>query len=138
MSSSAAHDDVTVIRAMAARWAKAVEEADLPTLAVLMAEDIIVVHDSGRCVSGRDAVLSDFASSFGSLRVTQDVRPEETVVAGSWAFERARVHTTVVDTQSSRNQHFVSHAWTILRKDPPGGWAVARVIGVVDRGAGEE
>jgi ketosteroid isomerase-like protein len=138
VSSTTAQDDVSAIRTIAARWAKAVEEVDIPTLASLMAEDIIVVHGNGRCVCGRDAVLADLASSFSTLRVTQDVRHEETVMAGSWAFDRARVETTVVRQQSGDAQHVVSHAWTILRKDASRGWVVARVIGVVDRTAAGE
>lgn len=128
-------NDSTIVRAIGATWARAVDRADLSTLADLMAADIIVVHGSGRCVRGRDTVLADLASTFKDVHVKQDLQPEETIVAGSWAFDRSRVQTTMVWTRSGKTQRFASHAWTILRKDAVRGWCVARVIGVVDQTA---
>jgi ketosteroid isomerase-like protein len=137
LSHSAERDDVHAIHIVAKRWAKAIAGADLQTLACLMAEDIVVVHGNGRCVSGRQAVLADLASSLNTFRVTLNVLHEETVVAGPWAFDRARVTTSVVRLQSGDTQRFMSHTWTILRRNASTGWSVARVMGVLEMGGGE-
>jgi hypothetical protein len=101
-------------------------------------------HDGGhRCRSRKrtlrfwQAVLADLASSLNTFRVTLNVLHEETVVANPWAFDRVRVTTSVVRLQSGDTQHFVSHTWTILRRNASAGWSVARVMGVLETGGGE-
>lgn len=133
MSDSTVGGEVNAIRAVAVCWATAIEKADLAALASLMAEDIVVVHGDGRSVVGRDAVLADLASSLEKVRVMQQIQPEETIVAGSWAFDRARVQTTVVSHSSDDTPAFTSQTWTLLQKSASRGWCVARVIGVVER-----
>ena len=82
-----------------------------------------------RC--GKEAVVNDFARSLEDFSVQQAVEPEETIVAGEWAFDRSKVHTTISSRKSSDTKQFDSRSVTILRKQHDLGWRVARVIGVI-------
>ena len=124
-------DDVAAVRRVAIRWTEAVKAADLGELGELMSDDIVVVHGDGRMLSGRSTVLADFATSFRTLRLEQQVTPEETVVDNTWAFERAEVCTSIVDPTCGKTRQAHSRTLTILRKEPSGIWRVARAIGVV-------
>ena len=124
-------DDLDAIRRVARSWTAAIEAADLPALQTMMTDDIVVVHGNGRIVAGKEAVLADLTRSLESFVVTQAVESDETIVAGDWAFERARVRTRVVPRAGGPAAETPSVVLTILRRLPSGEWAVARTIGVV-------
>ena len=124
-------EEVQEIRRVAVRWTEAVEAADIEQLGRLMTEDIVVIHGNGRLVCGKEAVMKDSARSFEDLSVQQRIESEETIVAGEWAFDRAKVHTTISSRKSSDTKQFDSRSITILRKQRDLGWRVARVIGVI-------
>jgi len=126
-------DDIEAIRSVAAQWTAAVEAGDIERLGQLMTEDIVVIHGNGRMVCGREAVMSDFARSLQDYSIQQSVESEETVVAGEWAFDRAKVHTTISSRKSSDIKNFDSRSVTILRKQSDLGWRVARVFGVLSQ-----
>jgi ketosteroid isomerase-like protein len=124
-------EEVQEILRAAVRWTEAVETADIEQLGRLMTEDIVVIHGNGRLVCGKEAVMKDFARSLEDFSVQQRVESEETIVAGEWAFDRAKVHTTISSRKSCDTKQFDSRSITILQKQSGLGWRVARVIGVI-------
>ncbi len=131
MTTSSEDEEIQEIRHVANLWTAAVEAGDIERLGQLMTEDIVVIHGNGRLVCGREEVMNDFARSLQDFSVQQTVEPEETIVAGEWAFDRAMVHTTISSRQSCDTKQFDSRSVTILRKQSGLGWLVARVVGVV-------
>ena len=124
--------DVQAIRDVALRWIEATERADFDTLRALAAEDIVVIHGNGRTLCGRDAVLADLVLSLEAFHVHQRVESDETIVSGDWAFDRGRVRTTVRPRSGGDAREFRSRTLTILRRITPGGWVIARTMGVID------
>jgi uncharacterized protein (TIGR02246 family) len=131
MITSSPDEEIQEIRRLAIRWTAALEAADIELLGQLMTDDIVVIHGNGRLVCGREAVMNDTARSFEDFSVQQRVESEETVVAGEWAFDRARVHTTINSRKNRDTKQFDSRSVTILQKQSGLGWRVARVIGVI-------
>ena len=131
MTINSQDEETLAIRRVAARWTAAVEVGDIETLGGLMTEDIVVIHGNGRMVCGKEAVMNDFARSLEEFSVRQSVESEETIVAGEWAFDRAKVHTNISSRKSHDTRQFDSRTVTILRKQSGAGWRVARVIGVI-------
>ena len=124
--------EVSKIRHVSQRWTEAMALADVDRLRQLMTEDVVVVHGNGQTVGGREAVAAHLARSFVDYRIQQRVEPEETIAANEWAFERARVHTTMTPRRGGKSRQFHSVTLTILRNDGHG-WRVARTIGVVEQ-----
>jgi uncharacterized protein (TIGR02246 family) len=124
-------EEVQEIRRVAVRWTAAVEAGDIEQLGRLMTEDIVVIHGDGRLVYGKEAVMNDFARSLRDFSVQQRVESEETIVTGEWAFDRAKVHTTISSRKSCEIKQFDSRSITVLRKQSGLGWCVARGIGVI-------
>ena len=122
--------EVSKIRHVSQRWTEAMALADVEQLRQLMTEDVVVVQGNGQTLGGKDAVAVHLARSFVDYRIQQRVEPEETIVADEWAFERARVHTTVTPRRGGKPRQFHSVTLTILHNDRHG-WRVARTIGVV-------
>jgi uncharacterized protein (TIGR02246 family) len=131
MTTSSPDEEIQEIRRVATRWTAAVEAGDIEALGRLMTEDIVVIHGNGRMVCGRDALMKDTARSLEEFSVQQTVESEETIVAGEWAFDRAKVHTTIRSRKGGDAKQFDSRSVTILRKETGVGWRVARVIGVI-------
>ena len=131
MTSSSPGEEIQEIRRVAVRWTAAVEVGDLEQLGELMTEDIVVIHGNGHLVCGREAVMSDFARSLQDFTIQQSVESEETIVAGEWAFDRAKVHTTISSRKGSDTKQVDSRSVTILKKQSGLGWLVARVVGVI-------
>jgi len=131
MTTSSPDEEIQEIRRVAVRWTAAVEAGDIERLGALMTEDIVVIHGNGRLVCGREAVLSDFARSLQDFTIQQSVESEETIVAGEWAFDRAKVHTAISSRKGSETKQVDSRSVTILRKQSGLGWLVARVVGVI-------
>jgi uncharacterized protein (TIGR02246 family) len=130
---AAVQADEDAIWSLSQRWVDAVGASDVDQLGRLIMDDVLVIHGNGRVLAGREAVLSDFVSGFSRLRMRQVLQREETVVAGTWAFERARVHTTITMLADGATRELDSHTITILRKSEAGEWRIARVIGVVEQ-----
>ena len=76
------NEEAEEIRRLAIRWTAAVEAGDVELLGQMMTEDIVVIHGNGRLLSGKQAVMDDFARAFEVFSVQQTVEPEETIVAG--------------------------------------------------------
>jgi uncharacterized protein (TIGR02246 family) len=133
MTTSLPDEEVQEIRRVAVRWTAAVEAGDFERLGQLMTDDIVVIHGNGRLIRGKEAVMNDFARSFEDLSVQQRVESEETIIAGEWAFDRAKVHTTISSRKSRDTKQFESRTVTILRRQSGLAWRVARVIGVINQ-----
>jgi uncharacterized protein (TIGR02246 family) len=131
MTTSSPDEEIQEIRRVAVRWTAAVDAGDLEVLARLMTEDIVVIHGNGRLLCGKKAVVNDCALGLEAFSLQQKVESEETIVAGEWAFDRAKVHTTINSRKSRDTKQFDSRTITILRKQSGLGWRVARVIGVI-------
>ena len=131
MTTNSLDEEIQEIRRAAIRWTAAVEAGDIERLGQLMTDDIVVIHGNGRMVCGREAVVRDLARSLDDFSVQQTIESEETIVVGEWAFDRAKVHTTISSRKSSDTKQFESRSVTILRKQSGLGWCVARVIGVI-------
>jgi uncharacterized protein (TIGR02246 family) len=131
MTTRSQDEEIQEIRRVEARWTAAVEAGDIQALGRLMTEDIVVIHGNGRMVCGKEAMMNDVARSLEDFSVRQTVASEETIVAGEWAFDRAKVHTVISSREGGETKQFDSRSVTILRKHSEVGWRVARVIGVI-------
>ena len=73
----------------------------------------------------------DFARGFERSRIEQTLVPEETIVAGTYAFDRARVHSSLINRVPAEKRVIASETFTILRKEGSSRRRVARSIGVM-------
>jgi uncharacterized protein (TIGR02246 family) len=131
MTTSSPDEEIQEIRRVATRWTAAVEADDIEALGRLMTEDIVIIHGNGRLVCGKIAMMNDIARSLKDFSIRQTVESEETIVAGEWAFDRAKAHTAITSRKGGNTKHYDSRTLTILRKQSGVGWRVARVIGVI-------
>jgi uncharacterized protein (TIGR02246 family) len=116
--------DEAAIRALIARWNRATEAHDVPTLMELTADDAVFVMP-GEPPFGKEE-LEAFSGGIRANRVSVEASDiEELKVIGDWAFARTHlvVDVTPPDGQTTRR---AGHAVTIFCKDERGAWRLAR------------
>ena len=127
-------EDSAILEIIALReaWLAAVRNADADRLGSLVTDDVVVVHGDGRCVKGRNELNVDLRKGFESWRINQQVVDPEIAIPGNWAFEIAKVESTLIPIRGGDAIRTITTALVVLRKDKEGGWKVARVVGLVD------
>jgi len=111
-------------------WIAAVKARDIDGILQLATDDVVAMHPSGVTTRGKQALAADFQRFFEKFDVDQKAVSEETVVAGGWAFDRARVTTTLEPVGGGQPTEVNSETIVILRQEADGSWKVARTIAV--------
>ena len=120
------------ITALLEAWLAAVKSVDVSRLASLVADDVVIVHGDGRCIRGKDEFEADFSKAFESFRIEQRVVDPEISIRGNWAFEIARVESTLTPIRGGDVIRAITTTLVALRRQPGGSWKVARVVGLLD------
>jgi uncharacterized protein (TIGR02246 family) len=129
MPENSANVEITALREA---WLAAVKSADVGRLASLVADDVVVVHGDGRCIRGKDELKADFLKAFESFHIDQRVLSPEVTIRGDWAFEIAKVESTLTPTGGGETKRAITTTLVALRRQPDGVWRVARVVGLLD------
>jgi uncharacterized protein (TIGR02246 family) len=120
------------ITALRKAWSAAVRAADANRLASLVTDDVVVIHGDGRCIRGREELKADFLKAFQSFLIDQRVLNPEVTIRGGWAFEIAKVESTLTPLHGDEATHVTTTTMVALRRQPDGTWKVARVVGLLE------
>ena len=115
--------DERAIRELVANWMAATQAGDVDTVLSLMTDDVVFLVP-GRAPFGK----AEFAAALGGmadLRIEGQSDIEEVQVAGDWAFLRNRLAVTATPAGGVPVRR-AGHTLTILRREPDGGWRLAR------------
>ena len=124
-------NDEQAIRLLVDKWLAASKTGDLETVLSLMADDVIFMVP-GKEPFGKEAFA---AQSRGmeqhKIDGTSDIK--EIQVLGDWAWMRNHLQITITqpDGKLMRRSGYVL---TILRKNPDGGWVIARDANLLTEG----
>ena len=119
------------IEKVKAAWIAAVRAGDVGRLLGLVTDDVVAMHPTGKTTQGKQELADDFRRFFAKFRMDQTAISKETVVAGEWAFDRARVSTKVTPIVGGEPSQVNSEVIVILRRDADGLWKLARSIAVI-------
>ena len=122
--------DERAIRDMHTTWIDAVNAGDLARLLSLMADDVVFLNpgDDGL---GRDGFSTRFSAAHQQLQICCVSELEEVVVAGEVAYSRSRDSLTVSPRAGGEESRLAGDRMTIYRKQPDGGWLLARDANVL-------
>jgi len=109
----------------------AVRSANADQLMSLVTADVVVIHGDSRCIRGRDELKADFLKAFESFQIDQRVLSPEVTIRGNWAFEIARVETTLPPIRGGETKRAITTTLLALRRQRDGTWKVARVVGLL-------
>jgi len=128
-------DDLRVIEDLHRRDKTASLARDPETLVSLMDEDIVLIVPGGPPTRGRAALAAGLRASFEETRqdkILEYVHDfEEVKVLGDWAFEWGSFRGTTLKPDGTKIKES-GHLLRLLRRQPEGGWKVARAIATAD------
>ena len=122
--------DERAIREMHTAWIDAVNAGDLARLLSLMADDVVFLNPGDEGL-GRDGFSTRFSAAHQQLRIRCVSELEEVVVAGEVAYTRSRDSLSVSPLTGGEENRLAGDRMTIYRKQPGGGWLLARDANVL-------
>jgi uncharacterized protein (TIGR02246 family) len=115
---------------MRSAWVAAINAEDAAALGALYTTDGVRMEDNLPAIVGRDAIEASYKELTSAYDCDVSLTPEETRVAGDWAFDRGQfaMHMMPKDPNApmvmDQGKYLV-----ILQKQADGSWQVAREIG---------
>jgi uncharacterized protein (TIGR02246 family) len=102
--------------------------ADAVAIANLVTEDAVWMPPGQHSVAGRQAIKARYAAQFRALTPRFELHPGEIQASCTWAFLRGSY--TRADTPTAGGEPIVYKGkyLMIMRKQPEGGWKIARDI----------
>jgi uncharacterized protein (TIGR02246 family) len=122
--------DERAIREVHSTWIDAVNGGDLARLLSLMADDVVFLNP-GRSALGRDGFSANFSAAHEQVRIRCISELEEVVIVGEVAYTRSRDSLTVSPRAGGEESRLAGDRMTIYRKQPDGGWLLARDANVL-------
>jgi uncharacterized protein (TIGR02246 family) len=119
------------IEKVKAAWITALRAGDIGRLLGTVTDDVVAMHPNGKTTHGKQELAEDFRRSFAKFRMDQTAVSKETVVAGEWAFNRARVSTKVTPIAGGEPSQINSEVIVILQRGTDGFWKRAPSIAVI-------
>ena len=118
-------DDRKAIRELIATWMQATADGDLPTLLTLMAEDVVFLVP-GQPPMRRNDFVAGFQAALQQIQIKATSDLQEIEVMGDRAWCWSRLHVVITPKTGGPTTHRSGHTLSVLRKNPGGGWVLAR------------
>lgn len=117
--------DERAIREVHTTWIDAVNAGDLVRLLTLMAADVVFLMP-GRAPFGRDEFPAGFSAAHEQSRIRCISELEEVAIVGGIAYTLCRDSLSVTPRAGGEAMELAGHRITIYRRQPDGGWLLAR------------
>lgn len=122
--------DERAIREVHAAWIDAVNAGELDRLLAMVTDDVVFLNPGDEGL-GRDGFSAKFSAAHRQLRICCVSELEDVVVAGDVAYTRSRDSLSVSPLAGGEEDRLAGGRLTIYRKQPGGGWLLARDANVL-------
>ncbi len=122
--------DEGAIREVHEAWIDAVNAGELDRLLAMVTDDVVFLNPGDEGL-GRDGFSAKFSAAHQHLRIRCVSELEEVVVAGEVAYTRSRDSLFVSPLAGGEENRLAGGRMTIYRKQPGGGWLLARDANVL-------
>ncbi len=113
------------IRQVHSTWIGAVNAGDLARLLTLMTDDVVFLSP-GQAPFGRQDFSAGFSTAHQQFQILCISELEEVVVVGEVAYTLCRDSLSMTPRAGGETTELAGHRITVYRKQPDGGWLLAR------------
>jgi uncharacterized protein (TIGR02246 family) len=125
-------EDVDAIHALIEEVKQADMSGDIEGLMARCTDDVVSMPPGLPAIVGQDDLRAYYEAAYSQLSIEAlEMTPEETHVAGDWAFSRGKFEETVVPSEGEPFD-VVGKFLFIFHREADGSWKVARLIGNMD------
>jgi len=107
---------------------EAVKHSDIHQLLSLMTDDVVAVHEDGRCMCGKQEVEAFFHQVFARYDIEGAISSADVIVHDKWAIEMDEVDTTRESFGLGAPIKAHYKAVLVYARQPDFSWKVARFI----------
>jgi ketosteroid isomerase-like protein len=120
-------DDLAAITEFNQRYLQAINDEDIVTLSSLTTDGHIILIPNRPPIVGKSANDASNASAFERFDFDETWTPEETVVAGDWAYQRGTYRTAATPKDPSADQLVMTGSFLrIYQRQTNGEWRMIR------------
>ena len=118
--------DITAINAFNRQYLQAINDGDSAALDRLTTEDHIMLPPNRSPVIGKSANMDAIKRAFELFEIKESWTPEETEVAGDWAYQRGTYSVTATPRNGGASRTSTGDFLRIYRRQADGGWIMIR------------
>ena len=118
--------DLAAIAAFNQRYLQAINDGDIDTLSRLTAEDHIMLAPNRPPLAGKQANDAANRRAFEQFNIDETWTPQETVVAGDWAYQRGTYTVVAAPKSGGPSRTSTGNFLRIYRRQPDGSWRMIR------------
>jgi ketosteroid isomerase-like protein len=118
--------DIAAIMAFNERYVQAINDGDIDALSSLTTEGHIMLLPGRAPIVGKAANDAANARLFEQFDIDEHWMPEETEVAGNWAFQRGRFSVAATPKSGGTARTTAGNFLRIYERQPSGEWRMTR------------
>jgi ketosteroid isomerase-like protein len=118
--------DLAAIATFNQRYLQAINDGDIAALSALTTEDHIMLAPNRPPLIGKDANDNANRRAFEQFDIDETWTPEETVVAGDWAWQRGTYQVVATPKSDGASHTSTGNFLRIYRRQPDGSWRMIR------------
>jgi uncharacterized protein (TIGR02246 family) len=119
-------------------FVQAHDHGDVDRLIDLFTDDAVVAPADDATLEGKDDIAGYFEDIFDQTPSTIELDVLETEVHGDWAYERIDATLTMTHSATGEEMEVWARYLWILRRQPGGGWKIARLLANLDESGDED
>jgi ketosteroid isomerase-like protein len=139
---STLEQDLAAIAHFNERYLTALNDEDIDAFSALTTDGHVLTPPGGPPISGKAPIVEATDQSFAQFDVKETWAPEETQLAGDWAYQRGRYDLLMTPRAGGTSRAINGWFLRIYQRQPSGEWRMTRDMFNIDNtglsGAGAE
>jgi uncharacterized protein (TIGR02246 family) len=120
--------DPAPINALRDQYSAAYNANDAAAVANLYADDAVSMGNHQATLEGKQAIQAYLQGQFEQNTVAMTISPQETEIAGDWAYDRGTFTITLTPKAKGKAAEDAGRYIVVLKKQADGSWKVYREI----------
>jgi ketosteroid isomerase-like protein len=129
---SSLQEDLAAIASFNERYLEALNDEDIDAFSELTTEGHVLTPPGGRPIVGKAPIVEATGRSFAEFDVTEMWIPEETQLAGDWAYQRGSYDLLMTPRAGGASRAIKGWFMRIYQRQPNGEWRMTRDMFNID------
>ena len=120
--------DRSKINAVRKAFNQAVKRSEVRELTDLLTDDVVAVHEDGRCMCGKEEVEAFFRHAFARYDIEGAILSSDVIIHDKWAIEMDEVDSVRASFEYGAPIKARFKAVFVFGRQPDSSWKIARII----------
>ena len=116
------------ITAVRKAFNQAVKRSEVRELRDLLTDDVVAIHEDGRCMCGKEEVEAFFRHAFARYDIEGEILSSDVIIHDKWAIEMDEVDSVRASFEYGAPIKARFKAVFVFGRQPDSSWKIARII----------